>query len=229
MDVLQVSESAAKLRRLEWLGFLRRIVWFNAGFASLRNIRHYIEDYEPRFDPTVIPIAPNLSRTEDKFDLVTEKTASSDLLRKRYSVHDFHKLYTTGELTPISVAEALLPLIRRATSSPGEHCVGWFELRSDLIRESARASTARYKQGKPRGLLDGVPTAIKDEYDLEGYKSCLGSLNDYTGNPTPGHSITSWCVKKLEDSGAIILGKLSMHEFGLGKLQSSNSNANVFV
>jgi hypothetical protein len=64
---------------------------------------------------------------------------------------------------------------------------------------------------------------------LEGYKSCLGSLNDYTGNPALGHSITSWCVKELEGSGAIILGKLSMHEFGLGKLQSSNYNANLFV
>lgn len=222
-------QTAAKSRRLEWLGFLRRIVWFNAGFASLRNIRHYIEDYEPRFDPTVTPIAPNLSATEDELNLVPEETASLVLLEKRYSVHDFHKLYTTGELTPTTVAEALLPLIRRDSSPPGEHSVGWFELRSDLILQSAQASTARYRQGKPRGLLDGVPTAIKDDYDLEGYKSCLGSLNDYTGDSTQGYSITSWCVKKLEDAGAIILGKLSMHEFGLGKAQSSSSHANVFV
>jgi Asp-tRNA(Asn)/Glu-tRNA(Gln) amidotransferase A subunit family amidase len=66
-------------------------------------------------------------------------------------------LYKTGELTPTSVAVALLPLIQQDTSPPGEHSVNWFELRSDLILESAQASTARYKQGKPRGLLDGVP------------------------------------------------------------------------
>lgn len=127
------------------------------------------------------------------------------------------------------MVEALLPLIRRDSSPPGEYSVGWFELRSDLILQSARASTARYRQGKPRGLLDGVPTAIKDEFDMEGYKSCLGSVNDYTGDSVDGHPITGWCVKKLEDSGAIILGKLSMHEFGLGKAQSSRLHANILT
>ncbi|OIW22209.1 hypothetical protein CONLIGDRAFT_701305 [Coniochaeta ligniaria NRRL 30616] len=31
------------------------------------------------------------------------------------------------------------------------------------------------------GLLDGVPTAVKDEDDIDGYETCLGSVNDYTG------------------------------------------------
>lgn len=195
----------------------------------MSDIRHSIEDYEPRFDPTVIPIASNPSAIEDELNLVPEKTASLVGPEKRYSVHDFHKLYTTGELTPTAVAEALLPLVRRDSSPPGEYSVGWFELRTDLILQSAQASTERSRQAKPRGLLDRVPTAIKDEYYLEGYKSCLGSLNDYTGDPTQGYSITSWWVKKLEDAGAIILGKLSMHKSGLGKAQSSSSHVNVCV
>jgi hypothetical protein len=53
------------------------------------------------------------------------------------------------------------------------------------------------------------------EYDVDGYTTCLGSVNDYTGAGSQG-SITSWCVRKLDEAGAINLGKLSMHEFGLG-------------
>ena len=28
--------------------------------------------------------------------------------------------------------------------------------------------------------------------------------------------ITSWCVQKWEEAGAVIIGKLNMHELGLG-------------
>lgn len=37
----------------EWL---RAKVWRDAGFGSLRDIRKEIEDYEPWFEPTVIPL-----------------------------------------------------------------------------------------------------------------------------------------------------------------------------
>ena len=124
-------------------------------------------------------------------------------------------MYLSGELTPTAVAHAILPLIRRDLSPPGIHSIAWFDSRVDLILAAAEASTLRYKEKRPLGPLDGVPTAVKDEYDLDGYTTCLGSVNDYTAPVIPGESITSWCAKKLEESGALNLGKLSMHEFGL--------------
>ena len=62
-------------------------------------------------------------------------------------------------------------------------------------------------------MLDGIPVAIKDEVDLDGYEKSLGSSQDYT-RPEGG---TSWCVRKWEEAGAIIIGKLNMHELGLGR------------
>jgi hypothetical protein len=47
---------------------------------------------------------------------------------------------------------------------------------------------------------------------LEGYGKTLGSQMDFTGK----EGATSWCVKKWEEAGAIIIGKTSMHELGLG-------------
>ena len=85
-----------------------------------------------------------------------------------------------------------------------------------MVRRAAEASTLRYKQGKPRGVLDGVPIAVKDEVDLDGYKKTLGSTRDFTREGGG----TSWCVKKWEEEGAIILGKLNMHELGMGRYES---------
>ncbi len=45
----------------------------------------------------------------------------------------------------------------------------------------------------------------------------------------PGESITSWCAKKLEEAGALNLGKLSMHEFGLGGSISLKWNRCTFM
>ena len=201
---------------------MRSIAWRNAGFADLRDIRRQLEDYEPRYDPTVIPaIKPAPSKKESEAKSPKEPSTPGPrpqpLPSGYYSVADYHKLYLSGEITPIAVAKALLPLIRRDVENPSRYSTAWFESNVDLIMTAARGSTRRYREGKPLGPLDGVPTAVKDEYEIQGYRTCLGSRNDYTSHPKDGSNTTSWAVRKLEEAGAIVLGKLSMHEFGLGK------------
>lgn len=195
------------------------MIWRNAGFGGLRSIREYLLDFEPRFDPTVIPVAQELETSQENNELLKPASPSRALAEptgRYYSVADYHAMYMTGELTPLAVAKAILPLIRRDISPPGEHSLAWFDVRVDLVLAAAEASTLRYKRKCPIGPLDGVPTSVKDEYSMDGYKTCLGSLNDYTDEALPGESITNWCVRKMEDAGAIILGKLAMNEFGLG-------------
>jgi Asp-tRNA(Asn)/Glu-tRNA(Gln) amidotransferase A subunit family amidase len=126
-------------------------------------------------------------------------------------------MYTTGELTPTAVAKALLPLIRKDTVPAGQYSIGWHETRVDFVMAAAEASTLRYQNKCPIGPLDGVPTGIKDDYDIEGYRTNLGSANEYTAKATGGRCITSWCVKALEEQGALIMGKLTMPEFGMGR------------
>ncbi|KAF3480561.1 glutamyl-tRNA(Gln) amidotransferase subunit A [Arthroderma uncinatum] len=207
----------------EYVGMIRKLIWKNAGFASLRKIRKQLEDYEPRVDPTVVPTSTLAEQPAESSEPELVSTAIEPAA-KYYSVQDYHNLYLSGELTPTAVARAILPLIRRDTTPPGEHSTAWFETRVDLVLAAAAASTSRYKKGCPLGLLDGIPTAVKDEYDMDGYKTCLGSLNDYSNEPAPqGGTIASWCVRKLEEAGAVVLGKLSMHEFGL---DTSGNNPN---
>lgn len=205
--------------RLEWLGFVRKIIWTNAGFASLRLIRDEIEYFEPRFDPAVVPIE---TTDTDVPDGSSHPEVPAPAFRgKFHSVADYHELYKTGQLTPVAVVQALLPLIRRDTSPPGEHSVAWLESRVDLVLAAAEASTLRYKEKRSLGLFDGVPTGIKDEYDLVGYKTTLGSPREYAVEPKGDQPFTSWTVAKMEEAGAIILGKLSLHEYGLGMSATS--------
>ncbi|KAI9817144.1 MAG: hypothetical protein M1827_001256 [Pycnora praestabilis] len=199
------------------LNLVSNYLWSNAGFDSLRTLSE-LDNYEPRYAPIVIPISdeqnpPVYSYTSPE----VSRPLPQDVTGRYYSVSDFHAAYTSGKLTPTAVAESLLPLVRRDTTPPGIHSVAFLQSRSDLVIKAAEASTLRYKEGKPLGLLDGVPVAVKDEVDLDGYKKTLGSARNFTRK----EGGTSWCVKKWEEAGAVVLGKLNMHELGL---DTTNNN-----
>jgi len=182
----------------------------------LINIRKYIEHTEPRFDPTVFPLEATSSKSLEHE--VEDERPPVLSAQKKYSVAHYRHLFLSGELTPLDVVHAILPLIQRDTSPPGQHSLAWFDVKVDLVIKAAEASTLRYKEKRSLGPLDGVPTAVKDEFDMEGYMTSLGSANDYTGQELIEGKIDTWCVRKIEEAGAVILGKLSMHEFGMGKL-----------
>ncbi|PGH11975.1 hypothetical protein AJ79_04562 [Helicocarpus griseus UAMH5409] len=197
---------------LTYSGFLQGLLWRNAGFDILRNIPS-LDDYGPRYDPTVTPIPDPTTATQSSLPSPAQRREDGGY----YTSADYHALYLLGELTPTAVVEALLPLIRRDAKPAGEHSIAFLESKIDIIRAAAAASTERYKNGKPLGPLDGVPVAVKDEADLAGYKRTLGSRLDFTAKTNQ----TSWCVKKWEEAGAVVIGKTTMHELGL---DTTNNN-----
>jgi len=191
----------------------------------LRRIKE-LEQYEPRYDPTVIPIAdPSVSLPDPYTFASSSREPPQGPPIRYYSAADYHALYRSGKLTPTNSVEALLLLIRPDTSPPGAHSVAFLSIEVDLVLKAAEASTLRYKHGKPLGVLDGVPVAVKDEVDLDGYKKTLGSARDYTREKGG----TSWCVKKWEEAGAIIVGKLNMHELGMGIENTSITSIRFFL
>lgn len=210
---------------MEWIRFIREAAWHNAGFSDLRKLLPDLTNIEPRYDPTIIPLPISRSEVEaggQRVSLLGQNgLTQAQKSLKLYSVADYRAMYLSGELTPTDVVRAILPLIRRDGSQPGKHSIAWRELQVDRILKAAEESTLRYKNGQPIGPLDGVPSSIKDDYDYDGYATSLGSVNDYAEEPADGESSTSWAVRKLEESGAIIIGKLHMHEYGLGTSKAS--------
>ncbi|MEO0681122.1 MAG: amidase [Pseudomonadota bacterium] len=75
----------------------------------------------------------------------------------------------------LSPVELLLAQIARAAAT--RDTVNAFTFTHfDSALEQARASEARWARGEPRGRLDGLAVAIKDESNVEGMPSSSGSL-----------------------------------------------------
>ncbi|ETI19771.1 hypothetical protein G647_08784 [Cladophialophora carrionii CBS 160.54] len=194
--------------------WIQRIFWTLNRFDKLKDTPH-LDEYEIRLDPTVWPrhepAEPLGALTE--LPAVRPRASSTNY----YTCADYHELYKSGKLTPSDVVEQLLPLIRRDIQPAGRYSVAFIDSKVDLVRAAAKASTERYRAGKPLSQLDGVPLAVKDEVDLAGYKTTKGSKLDFT-DKTGG---TAWCVQKWQDAGAVIIGKTNMHEVGL---DTTNNN-----
>jgi aspartyl-tRNA(Asn)/glutamyl-tRNA(Gln) amidotransferase subunit A len=78
--------------------------------------------------------------------------------------------------------------------------------------EAAQASDVRRAQGRLLGPLDGRPVAIKDNIDVAGMVTTSGTGHDF-GGPA---RLDAAVVARLRGAGAVILGKLNLHEGALG-------------
>jgi Asp-tRNA(Asn)/Glu-tRNA(Gln) amidotransferase A subunit family amidase len=119
--------------------------------------------------------------------------------------------FIRGERTPTEVAEALIHRIQQThKEDPSLGAVIAYKV--DEILTSAAESTARYQAGAPLGPLDGVPVGVKDELDQRGYGTTVGT--QFMGQTAAGEDAT--VVARLRAAGALLFGKLNMHEIGIG-------------
>lgn len=91
--------------------------------------------------------------------------------------------------------------------------------------ETAAALDLEYATSGPRGPLHGVPVAIKDNMDWAGFVTTNGyaGFSSATGGVdlVPGTSAS--VVRRLEEAGAIILGKTNLPDFALDGVRSNSS------
>jgi amidase len=83
-------------------------------------------------------------------------------------------------------------------------------LTRDLAESQAVASEKRISRGEPLGLLDGLPTSIKETASLAGYRNSLGSRVFEKSIA----QVDGFAIGRLKDEGAVILGKTNAPEFG---------------
>ena len=114
-----------------------------------------------------------------------------------------------GNLSITDVIEEFLERIERVEKKIN----AFITLRSkDELLQEAKIKDRLLKEGKARGLLFGLPIAIKDNISTRNLKTTCGSKMLY--NYIPPYDAT--VVKLLKEEGAIILGKTNMDEFAMG-------------
>lgn len=91
---------------------------------------------------------------------------------------------------------------------------------SPAVRDAARAADAEIARTGPRGPLHGIPIAIKDNYTTADLPTRAGTSVDALTFPRED----SHCVARLRAGGAVILGKLRMHEFAWGMVSPPTRN-----
>jgi aspartyl-tRNA(Asn)/glutamyl-tRNA(Gln) amidotransferase subunit A len=116
--------------------------------------------------------------------------------------------FAARKLSPVELLTALLARIDRL--DPKLHA--FIRLDADAAMTAARAAEAEIAAGRVRGPLHGVPVGIKDIFDVAGLPTTCHS-KILLDNIAAADSVA---VAKLRQAGAIILGKLSTHEFAIG-------------
>ncbi len=112
------------------------------------------------------------------------------------------------EISPVELTQAYLDRIEAL--NPSLNC--FITVTADLALEQARKAEAEIMAGQYRGSLHGIPLALKDLYETKGVRTTAGSK--FFENYIPEQDAP--VVEKLYAAGALLLGKLNMHEIALG-------------
>lgn len=112
------------------------------------------------------------------------------------------------EISPVALTEALL----RRIGSLDSQVNAFITVTADLAMRQARRAEAEIVAGRYRGPMHGIPFGLKDLYNTAGIltsahsKICIDNIPDED----------STAVTRLYEAGAVLLGKLSTHEFAQG-------------
>ena len=130
------------------------------------------------------------------------------------SLRSLGTLMQRRELSPVEATETVLDRVEKFDRQLNSFIT---PLRDQAMAQ-ARAAEREILDGHYRGPLHGVPIAAKDLYYTKGIRTTAGSkiLSDFI--PTYDATV----IARLQDAGAILIGKLNMHEFARGATNSSS-------
>lgn len=130
------------------------------------------------------------------------------------TVHELRDMLRAGHITSEELVEAYFKKIE----SVDDKVKAYITLDKEGALAKAKIIDDKIKAGESLSDLAGIPMGIKDNICTKGVKTTCGSrmLEDFI----PPYSAT--VIEKLEDQGAIMLGKLNMDEFAMGGTTESS-------
>ncbi len=147
------------------------------------------------------------------------------------SAVELGKLLRRKEISAVEILESSLKRIEQVDGRPGSLNPGtiseedkkrvhaFITLTAERAREQAQAVDKKIKSGDDPGPLAGIPLTVKDIFVQKGTPSTAASkilanfISPYTATP----------VARLENAGAVTLGKVNLDEFTYGSSNESSA------
>ncbi len=112
----------------------------------------------------------------------------------------------TQEMSSQEITEIIIERIEKINPIINAYCTTSF----DVAREAAKKADDASKKGENLGLLNGIPTSIKDLNLTKGIRTTFGSRMYENFMPIEDDVV----VQRLREAGCVILGKTNTPEFG---------------
>ncbi len=113
-----------------------------------------------------------------------------------------------GSVTSVALTQHALA--RAEAFDPKIHA--FITITRDRALQDADAADRDFARGVDRGPMQGIPHALKDIYDTAGIRTTCHSKLRETNVPSQDSVVAA----KFAAQGAVLIGKLSTHEFALG-------------
>ena len=141
--------------------------------------------------------------------MYSDMTQTADQELHYASLLEISRRIATGELSPVTVTQAMLSRI--AAVDPALN--SYLAVTGEAAVAQAETAAAEIRSGRHRGPLHGVPIAIKDLFHTKGHPSTFGTLayKDFIADED------ATIVHRLRQAGAVILGRLHLHEGAFGE------------
>ncbi|MEL6438574.1 MAG: Asp-tRNA(Asn)/Glu-tRNA(Gln) amidotransferase subunit GatA [Cyanobacteria bacterium J06621_8] len=130
------------------------------------------------------------------------------------TIKELHQQLVNKERSAVEIAQATLDQI--AAVEP--KVKAFLAVTSDRALETAQAVDVKIAAGEEIGILEGIPLGVKDNMCTKGIKTTCAS--QILANFVPPYEST--VTQKLNDAGAVVVGKTNLDEFAMG---SSTENS----
>ena len=126
----------------------------------------------------------------------------------RPDIKELSELLADGSLSPVEVVQDTLQRIERLDPALNSYLT----VSAERALDQAAVAEREIRAGRKRGPLHGIPYAAKDLVDTSGIRTTVGSRLRAHHVPSSNAAV----IEKLDDAGAILLGKTGLHEWAYG-------------
>ncbi|GAB2839664.1 amidase [Ferruginibacter profundus] len=185
------------------------------------NRRHFIRNSSVAgLSVTALSFAAcNTSTKEDKKDhTVAGDIVADNFVLNEITIDALQQKMKAGEYTSKAITQLYLDRISKIDKA-GPRLNAIIELNPDALA-IADAMDAERKAGKLRGPLHGIPVLIKDNIDTADKMQTTAGASALEGNIAKQDA---FIIKKLRESGAVLLGKTNLSEWANFRSTSSCS------